>query len=532
MKKACLILFILAMNSIPITAQGPHTLYGYVFYGENIPAYNFSITVINLDRNETIEDDSSNIYRNKNYYQIEVGWPYPDWQDGEEVVVMIEGLDYYPHWKGNASIIINNAYPNQRIADIHLMPPPPSISSFNGTQYGYVGISYNFSVIAIDANNFNISYGWDWENDGIIDEWSEWLPSGYTCKASHSWNKEGVYEIRVIAKNEYNISNSTKFTIQIEGDNNPPNTWIVSGPSGLITYNNITFTWNGSDDITDYKNLLFSYKLEGYDENWSAWMHVNSHSYYNLPNGEYTFKVRARDLAGNIDAIPASRKFIVEKDNEPPKINFIEIPSKIMTSRTVYFEWTAEDNLSPSDKIEYSYILLNFSNWTKWNKINHTLFSGLENGEYIFILKAKDEAGNIAMAEIKFVINVSLNDTSLPIVNITNPKNNESVKGKIKIRFVVKDNDKNLLISIKYFDGKEWHELMKEKNISFYELDTKKLHNGNYIIAVYATDSAGNIGYDMVNITINNKKTPGFCIILLITAILFLIWKKKMYQNN
>ncbi|KAA0002289.1 MAG: hypothetical protein FE048_04135, partial [Thermoplasmata archaeon] len=55
-------------------------------------------------------------------------------------------------------------------------------------------------------------------------------------------------------------------------DTTPPETTITSGPSGTITYNDVTFTWSGSDDITPTPNLLYSYKLEGYDSSWSPWV--------------------------------------------------------------------------------------------------------------------------------------------------------------------------------------------------------------------------------------------------------------------
>jgi len=68
-------LFILLLCIFPINAQTPHTLYGYIFYSADTPANNFSIIVINHDRNETITEESKYIYKNQNYYQIEVGSP-------------------------------------------------------------------------------------------------------------------------------------------------------------------------------------------------------------------------------------------------------------------------------------------------------------------------------------------------------------------------------------------------------------------------------------------------------------------------
>jgi len=56
---------------------------------------------------------------------------------------------------------------------------------------------------------------------------------------------------------------------------------------------------------------VYSYKLEGYDTSWSAWTSATSKSYTDLPNGAYTFKVKAKDLADNEDPTPAERVFTV-----------------------------------------------------------------------------------------------------------------------------------------------------------------------------------------------------------------------------
>jgi len=518
---------------IPISnAQAPHTLYGYVFYADGRPAKNFSIMVINCDRDETITNESQYIYRNQNYYQIEVGCPGPCWENGEKILVVINGSEEYSNWKGNATLIIDLSYPNQQVPDIFLYPPPPSTPQKpSGSTKGFVGFAYNFSTVASDPNNFNISYGWDWNGDGIVDEWSDWLPSDTICTMQHKWEEKGSYEIKVIAKNEYGaVSNwSEALLIKISKDETPPNTIILEGPEGVIRYNTVFFRWKGEDDVTKPDKLQYSYILEGYMSKWSEWSYNTSVTFSSLPNGEYTFKVRAKDEEGNIDAVPASRTFTIIKDNQPPQIIFIKKPSEEIKTRTAYFEWSAEDNYSPPNKIEYSYSLITFSNWTVWNKNTSAIFSGLENGKYTFKVRAKDEAGNIGEVEYTFIVNASLNDTSIPIVKIVSPKENEKVAGVIKINFSINDNDKNLTITIKYFDGKEWHEIAKEKNITFYELNTKKLPNGECTIAVYAEDSAGNVGYDIVKVNVSNKKSPGFEIILLITSILLILrkWKSK-----
>jgi ligand-binding sensor domain-containing protein/DNA-binding CsgD family transcriptional regulator len=58
--------------------------------------------------------------------------------------------------------------------------------------------------------------------------------------------------------------------------------------------NELRFTFS----CTSYQDLdknQYQYKLEGFDKNWSAWGNRTQKEYTNLPEGSYTFKVRAKN---------------------------------------------------------------------------------------------------------------------------------------------------------------------------------------------------------------------------------------------
>lgn len=102
------------------------------------------------------------------------------------------------------------------------------------------------------------------------------------------------------------------FTVDVStSDTTPPDTTITDGPSGTIEYNDVAFTWVGSDDVTSPSDIIYSYKLQGYDSSWSSWTTSKSKSYTDLDNGTYTFKVKAKDESGNIDSTPAERIFVI-----------------------------------------------------------------------------------------------------------------------------------------------------------------------------------------------------------------------------
>lgn len=57
--------------------------------------------------------------------------------------------------------------------------------------------------------------------------------------------------------------------------------------------------WFASPLFENEGKILFSYRLDGYDENWSDWNNGANVEFTNLPEGEYVFRVKARDMAGH-----------------------------------------------------------------------------------------------------------------------------------------------------------------------------------------------------------------------------------------
>lgn len=77
---------------------------------------------------------------------------------------------------------------------------------------------------------------------------------------------------------------------------------ISSQPQGLdfrLSYseNDIEFKF-ASPFFEKEDELLYSYILEGYDKQWSPWASKTEEDYNNLSSGEYTFKVKARNIYG------------------------------------------------------------------------------------------------------------------------------------------------------------------------------------------------------------------------------------------
>jgi hypothetical protein len=178
----------------------------------------------------------------------------------------------------------------------------------------------------------------------------------------------------------------------VKVDATPPDTTITNGPSGVIPTGSATFTWTGSDNRTSTGDLVYSYRLVGLSNDWSSWSTNTSVAYNGLTDGDYTFEVKARDLAGNEDPSPASRSFGV--DVTPPGTTITAGPSGCTGTANVTFTWTGSDNRTPTAGLLYSSKLEGFDDWSAWTGATSKSYTGLPDGDYAFKVKARDGVGH------------------------------------------------------------------------------------------------------------------------------------------
>ena len=83
--------------------------------------------------------------------------------------------------------------------------PPSKPSTLSGPSSGKVGKTYTYSTSATDPDGDQIQYGWDWNGDDVVDEWTGFHASGETISTSHTWTEEFTGEIKVKAKDIYGL---------------------------------------------------------------------------------------------------------------------------------------------------------------------------------------------------------------------------------------------------------------------------------------------------------------------------------------
>ncbi len=177
--------------------------------------------------------------------------------------------------------------------------PPNTPIKPNGTEFGFIYISYNFSTFTSDPDDDNVSYGWDWDGDLQVDEWSDWLSPNDTCNMSHTWNTPGNYKISVKAKdNHYAESNwSNSLTVTITKENLPPNAPTINGPTSGKKGIEYEYTINATDP--DGNNIKYFVDWDDGNTVWTNYYKSGTeiklkHTWNSMST--FTIRTKAKDI--------------------------------------------------------------------------------------------------------------------------------------------------------------------------------------------------------------------------------------------
>lgn len=114
-----------------------------------------------------------------------------------------------------------------------------------------------------------------------------------------------TYILKVTA-GEDTISNGYQFI------NNQLYPWQQPGQVKIIEYDNNKLIFTYASLLRNNEEAIqYSYLLDGFEDKWSNWDTRNEERFTNLPEGEYTFRVRAMDRLGNISP-EATYHFIIK----------------------------------------------------------------------------------------------------------------------------------------------------------------------------------------------------------------------------
>ena len=179
--------------------------------------------------------------------------------------------------------------------------PPYTPSKSNGPTTGYTNIPYTYSTGTTDPNDDQVSYGWDWNGNDIVDEWTTMHASGIMVNVFHAWDSAGVYSVKVKSKDEHDaISDWSDPLVVTIYDNNPPETPSIDGPASGRTGKMYEYTFLAAD----YNENDISYFIDWGDDTSTGWTEfipsktaVNAKHTWAEQN-TFTIKAKAKDIYG------------------------------------------------------------------------------------------------------------------------------------------------------------------------------------------------------------------------------------------
>ncbi|GEM_PF-3718718 len=106
----------------------------------------------------------------------------------------------YSHYKVGGQIESTGSL--KRITLELINEPPTTPTRPDGATSGKTGNPYTYTTMATDPNGHKIRYGWDWDGDKIVDEWTSYFDPDMEIQSEHIWDEKGEFQVRVKAEDE------------------------------------------------------------------------------------------------------------------------------------------------------------------------------------------------------------------------------------------------------------------------------------------------------------------------------------------
>ncbi len=186
-------------------------------------------------------------------------------------------------------------YPTKMGNQLPSLPDMPS-----GPTTGRTNALYSYYTSTTDSDDDVVRYGWDWDGDATVDEWTDFYPSATTVNTSHSWANPGTFHVQVKAEDivgeQSDFSSQLSVTIIL---NNPPNTPTISGPTQGKAGEEYEYTFSAVDQNGDDVYYYIEWGGGCPSVNWIG--PYTSGEQVTLTNtwgdeGTYTIRAQAKDI--------------------------------------------------------------------------------------------------------------------------------------------------------------------------------------------------------------------------------------------
>ena len=335
----------------------------------------------------------------------------------------------------------------------------PTISTVTGNATDWTNKDVTLTVTASDNKRLNAkAYSF---NNG--DTWQA------SNKKSFSSNQIVYIRVRDEAGN---ISESKSVTIN-KIDKNSPTVSVTGNPTAW-TNKDVTLKVTAADSASGLHATPYSF------DGGATWQATSSKTYTSNTNG---IVIKVRDNVGNITTNTIN---ITKIDKTVPGILKVDGNPTEWTKNSAKLTASATSN-GGSEVIKYSFT--NDASKTDWQPSNQKEFTS---NQTVYV-RAKDEAGNISLAEKVKIINV---DQIKPTVKITGNPTSWTNKD-VTLTITASDAESGLHSMPYSFDGgKTWS-----------DIDTK-VFTKNQVVNIQVRDKVGNIYETSVTISKIDKILP------------------------
>ena len=178
--------------------------------------------------------------------------------------------------------------------------PPTVPSQPSGPVTIQKGYNASYTTMATDSDENPLRYGWDWNGNGTIDEWTPYQPVNTSIITNHTWWNRGSYQVSV--KCQDSVGNESEFSsilMVIVIENKAPDTPVIDGPLRGKTGEEYEYTFTIVDPDGDILYLWIEWEGTCPPIEWIG--PYNSGDTVSLMNtwndtGTYTVRAKTKDI--------------------------------------------------------------------------------------------------------------------------------------------------------------------------------------------------------------------------------------------
>lgn len=296
----------------------------------------------------------------------------------------------------------------------------------------------------------------------------------YVPKLAYS---DGVFHVAWEAGEE-----AVSWITYMRTDAIPPSSKVTSPSDPALKERSANFTWEGSDNISDPGRLVYAFSIDS-GKTWSAPQAETKCTVNTPPDGEYIFKVRAEDVAGNIQDKLAEFAFNTFQSAPDTRITQAPPPSVVVNKRSVEVGFTGEDNTDTPDKLLFS-TKTDDGEWTEFGKGQTYTFANLSNGQHVLRVRMKDSRGNIDPTPAESLVSVQV---GLELILGASPA--FSANGEHIVFDWKAVDDKGNPVKLNYFYRLNKGDVTELNNQETLEL--KDLEEGRQRVEIWGRDASG-----------------------------------------